>query len=305
MDIASIVVFMNNTGSVLALDGTNLLHRTYHAMIESDLRNPEGAPLWALHGLAGLIAKYVDTHNPKWLVITFDVSGSSNVRRVMDPGYKAGRGESHPDLLASLKAAPALFAKAGLSVLTVEEREADDTLAAIAFTSAKAGIFCKIVTADRDAIRLISDTCSVVHPDGRILLNSSILDKYGVDAVRYPELAALVGESSDNLPGVPGIGPKTGAKIVNGCANIVDLLEDAAMAEKVAGARFANLLSLHSDRVKLNLKIATPITDMDVRSSLKAGEIPIDAAKIQEVFSEAYMPAAGKRLASSVGRFMF
>ena len=292
---------MSNKPGVLALDGTNLMHRAYHAMLSTDMRNSAGEAVWALQGFARLTAKYVEAVNPRWLVLTFDMQGSSDPRKLLDPGYKGGRGESDADLISQLVAAPALFAKAGLSVMVIPEREADDSLAAIAKRSEEAGVNCHIVSADRDALRLISPTVTIMHPDGRFLDDAYVMEKYGVHAKRYPEMAALVGESSDNLPGARGIGPKNAAKIISGCDDIIELLDSPERAKAVAGDRFGKILIEYADRVKLNLKIATPMVDMDPNPFIKAGELPIDGAKIEAAMREAQLPSSATALVNALG----
>jgi 5'-3' exonuclease len=296
---ASTVVSMG-TGPVLAIDGNNLIHRAHHAMAGSGLSGSDGEPLWALHGLVGLIAKHVAARNPGWLLVAFDAPDACVERRVLDPQYKAGRAETDPGLRAQLIAAPDLLRAAGICVVQAPGREADDVLASVASTAARAGIACELLTADRDALRCVGPTCVVISPDGPVLDQDAVWAKYGVPAERYAEFAALVGEPGDNLPGVPGVGPKNAARILARCDHLEKLLCDPAAAIEAAGARLGASLVEQADRVRLTLEVARLRDDVDVLDDLRASGLPLAYEPLMQVLTAAGLPQAAARLARAV-----
>ena len=204
---------------LLAVDGNSLLHRAHHAHAAGQHRDAAGRPVWALRGVVTLIASAAARLTPDALVVGFDCTDAS-VRRGEHPGYKAHRPEKHPDLRAQLDDAPALLAEAGLPVVVAEGFEADDVLCSAAELARRSGWRCTAVTSDRDSFALVDGSTSVLRVLNGGIGGSPVLTPRtlplvtGVRAGQYRCLAALRGDASDNLPGAPGIGPKTAARLL-------------------------------------------------------------------------------------------
>jgi 5'-3' exonuclease len=204
---------------LLAVDAPSLLHRNHHARVESGLRDRSGRPAWALHGMLRQILEAIDQFAPDAVLFGLD-DRTSSVREDAYPAYKAGRAEKDPALVDQLERAGALLDALGMLTATPHGLEADDVNASAATWAEENGWRCVLITSDRDAFAHISEHTQVLRLitggiNGSPLLNPARLQAmYGIAAEHYLEYAALRGDSSDNLPGVPGFGEKTAAVLL-------------------------------------------------------------------------------------------
>lgn len=229
---------------VVVLDGTNLVHRCYHAMRNSDIRDSSGAPVWALVGLVNYITKTMARLGPSKLIVAFDTIGGCPTRKALAPEYKAGRSTPDEDLVVQLDVAPKLLESCGFSVSCVDGWEADDICATVTVKAAARGFTSAVLSSDKDAHQLISDSCFVLKPEGKVLDGEALGLKYGFDdGSRWPEYAALIGEDADNLKGVEGIGPKRAVQLINHFESIEHAFDDLAGVEDLAGRTVAKALA--------------------------------------------------------------
>ena len=205
---------------LLVVDAPSLLHRNHHARAHTRALDRAGRPVWALHGMLRQILESIDTFAPDAIIFGLD-DRTSSTRRDRYPDYKAGRAVKDPELVDQLDRAGALLDALGLATLTPPGLEADDVNASGATWAERHGWDCIIITSDRDAFAHISDHTRVLRLiDGGIngsplLTPKSLQIMYGVAAHNYLAYAALRGDSSDNLPGVSGIGEKTAAILLD------------------------------------------------------------------------------------------
>lgn len=205
---------------LLVVDAPSLLHRNHHARAHTRAVDRAGRPVWALHGMLRQILESIDTFAPDAIIFGLD-DRTSSIRRDLYPDYKAGRAEKDPELVDQLERAGALLEALGLATLTPPGLEADDVNASGATWAESHGWDCVIITSDRDAFAHISEHTRVLRLiDGGIsasplLTPRSLQIMYGVAAHNYLAYAALRGDSSDNLPGVSGIGEKTAAILLD------------------------------------------------------------------------------------------
>lgn len=271
------------------VDGNSLLHRSYHALAGSGLRTREGTPSWAIKGLWNHLCSAVDRAGADEVVVAFDAGRTS--RHTAYPDYKAGRADKPADLTAQLDAAPEHLRAAGLRVVTEDGYEADDIVAAVARQRSAAGADVVIVTSDRDAFSLINTRVRVLRvinggPDAWPMLTVDRLPLLvGVRPDQYLAYAALRGDASDNLPGVPGIGEKTAAALLRGLdthgitlAEAIDDADDGSdlLARIIGKARVGKLLS-DQGRTNLarnlNLMAALPVA---ANVDLSGASLPLD-----------------------------
>ncbi len=273
---------------LLAVDGNSLVHRAYHSGAERDLRTTDGRPCWALGGMWTLLLDAINRVDPAAVLLAFDDS-TGNARKLVHPSYKAHRAEKPADLVSQLAAAPVHLARTGLSVRTHPGAEADDVLASAARTAEDAGWRCVLATSDRDSFALISERTSVLRLIKGGVQNSPLLTPqrlriltHGIGPEQYRIFAALRGDPSDNLPGVPGIGPKTALRLLTAFPTVTAALaeHDAGGPGLVAaiGARAATTLASPQSRetLALNLRLMTMRTDLPL-PALADMRIPLPA----------------------------
>src|SRR4051794_11367521 len=216
---------------LLLLDGHSLAYRAFFAL-PTDLATKSGTVTNAVYGFTSMLAKVCTDEQPDHLAVVFDAPGGSAYRNELDPEYKAGRKET-PDLFsAQLPLIHEVLETLKIRQLQVPGVEADDVIATLATHAAADGIDVVVVTGDRDAYQLVADPHIKVLYNKRGVSDYALYDETGiaercggVTPAQYPEYAALRGDASDNLPGVPGIGEKTASKLVTTYGNLEGIFE--------------------------------------------------------------------------------
>ena len=216
---------------LLLLDGHSLAYRAFFAL-PPDLATKSGTVTNAVYGFTSMLAKVLADEKPDQIAVAFDAPGGSTVRKDLDPEYKAGRKET-PDLFASqLPLIHEVVEALAICQLSVPGVEADDVIATLATRAAADGIDVVVVTGDRDSFQLVSDPHIKVLYNKRGVSDYALYDEAGiaercggVTPAQYTQYAALRGDTSDNLPGVPGIGEKTAAKLVTTYGSLEGIFE--------------------------------------------------------------------------------
>lgn len=250
---------------LLAVDGNSLLHRSYHAFLQSGTRTPAGTPTWAVRGLVSQLGLIADRVSADGLVVGFDDAGN-NQRKRDCPEYKATRGEKDPDLVVQLRLAVAVLRDAGVSVVVPEGLEADDVVAAAAEHARRAGWETVVATSDRDAFALVDEQTRLLRlisggvDASPVLTRERMRTLTGVWPEQYRELAALRGDTSDNLEGVRGIGPKTGARLLSELGTVAAALADPQLTRTLLGARVAEVFASDGAQALFarNVELMTP-----------------------------------------------
>ena len=294
---ADTVITMN---TLLALDGTNLVHRSYHALLNTDMR-AEGEPVWAVHGVINALAKYVDIHQPTSIVVAFDAPGGCPSRKLLAPTYKEGRSETPAELRLQLGVVQDVLVSMGVACIDYPDWEADDVLATLAERAGTAGARAVVVTSDKDAHQLVAHGISVYKPEGIDVDDAYLLQKYGIPGHRWVEYAALLGEGADNLSGVLGVGPKRAATLLGGLDDIEDGLADPARVDALVGAKVAAQLVAGTDVFRRNRRVGTLRRDLELDlSTIRVGGIDIDT--VRAAGAAFGVPRAAGRLALQLAR---
>lgn len=285
---------------LLAVDGTNLLYRSFHALAASNLTHA-GRPVWAVHGLLLQIAKMVEAVRPSHVLVAFDTRHGCAWRRAMDPGYKATRTAPVQELAQQLAWAPSALRQAGLLVCDDADHEADDLLASAVTLAEARSVRSVVVTSDRDAYQLLSPMVAIRTPENKIVTVDSLMETLGVSPSGYALLAALRGEPSDNLPGVRGVGDKTAAKLVQKFGSF-EALEAATDEELRAVLGPKGIESLRRDLpvARRTAQVATLRRDIPLpleRSTLAGFQV----STAERALTDLGLAVAGRRLASAVG----
>lgn len=292
-----------NYQKMLILDGSNLCHRSYHALAGTGLRDADGNAVWAMHGMLGLIGKLVSDVGATHVVVCRDLPGGCPDRKDAIPEYKAHRGAPDPDLRVQLNRYPVLLEEIGVTNIAVDGIEADDLLACVAAEAERRGMHSVIVTNDRDAYQLLRPGVDVVRPDGVIVSNATIQAKYGVEANEYAKLAALVGEPGDGISGIPRVGAKTAAKLINHFKDDLEsALTDHARLRECVSESVAKLIVENAHIYSRNLRVAKLRDDLDVSAAVSSSNVDAwSAEQVQRVCRDWGLPRAGAALWAGVG----
>ena len=260
------------------LDGNSLMHRAFHA-VPPTMNAPDGRPTNAIFGFLNMFLKMIDAFNPDGVVVAFD-KGKPRVRMEMLPQYKAQRPPMDPDLHAQFPMIKELLAALNVPILQSEGWEGDDILGTMARLGEQAGCDMLLVTGDRDMYQLVTEHVNVVSTrkglsDVAIMTPESVDDLYhGITPALVPDFYGLKGDTSDNIPGVPGIGPKKASALI---AQYGSLDEVIAHADEVKGKMGENLRA-HIDDALLSRKVATIRTDAPVKLDFEATSFPAFSA---------------------------
>jgi DNA polymerase-1 len=287
---------------LLLLDGHSLAYRAFYAL-PTDLSTRDGTVTNAVFGFTSMLVKVLADEQPDEIAVVFDSKGPT-FRDEMDPEYKAGR-KATPELFsAQMPLIREVLDTVRIPVLVVEGVEADDVIATLATRAAAKGTDVIVVTGDRDSYQLVED------PHIKVLYNkrgvsdyalydeAGILERTGVTPAAYPHYAALRGDSSDNLPGVPGIGEKTAAKLVNTYGTVEEIL---AHLDELPPKQRENLGAM-ADRVLLNREMSTLRRDVDVgveAEDLRQGAF--DREQVRTLFDQLEFRTLFPRLMDAVG----
>jgi DNA polymerase-1 len=278
------------------LDGNSLLHRAYHAAATGQLVDASGRGVWALKGLVGYAARAAARLRPDALVVGFDCPEHS-ARKADYPEYKAHRPEKPADLADQITGAPELLGAAGIATVVPHAYEADDVLASSAAHARRGGWRTVLMTSDRDAFALIDATTSVLRVrnggfDQAVLVTPETLaEAYGVTPSQYRDYAALRGDPSDNLRGVPGFGSATAARLLAAFGSVDNAWAawDGGDAEAVcavvgdrAGAAFGSAAG--RETVDRNRRLMAMRDDLPV-PELDALRLPLSLAAMKRALS--------------------
>lgn len=244
----------------LLVDGFNLAYRCFHALPE--LTSSKGFPTGALHGWVKSLWKLIDQEKPDHTLVFFDL-GESEDRIALHASYKAQRKPMPDALRAQIDPIKALTRAMGLAGIEVQGVESDDLLAAEAVRQAAVGDDVIIVSSDKDFAQIVDARIKIMLPPPsanpklgwRLLDAAGVQEKFGVPPVQIAHYLALVGDTSDNIPGLDGVGPKTASKWLAECGGSVECV--IAKAAELKPERFREAVVANAERLRLNLKLTT------------------------------------------------
>jgi DNA polymerase-1 len=247
---------------LLLLDGHSLAYRAFYALPVENFNTATGQPTNAIYGFTSMLANTLRDERPTHLAVAFDVSRKT-WRFDEFPEYKANRTKTPDEFRSQVELIGELLDAMGVSRFAVEGFEADDVIATLATQAEALGYEVLIVTGDRDAFQLVTDNVTVLYPTKGVseltrFTPGKVEEKYGLTPQQYPDFAALRGDPSDNLPGIPGVGEKTAAKWITQFGSFAELVE---RADEVKGKAGENLRA-HLEAVKLNRRLTEMVRDV-------------------------------------------
>ena len=294
---------MNDKPTLMVIDGHSLAFRAFYALPVDSFQAPDGQHTNAIHGFISMFLGLLKKEEPTHVAVAFDVSRFSFRTRVY-PDYKATRGETPSEFIGQVPLLQEALHAMGVPTITKEDYEADDILATLATRGATAGMDVLVVSGDRDTLQLVNDRVTVLYPSARGVAElkrytpAAVIERYGVLPHQYPEIAALVGETSDNLVGVDKVGEKTAVKWIQQYGSLDNLL---AHVDEITGVVGQNLRD-QTDRVLRNRQLNHLLTDMDVGVSLESLERkPMDVPAVREVFTRLAFKSLTERVVALAG----
>ncbi|MFD6321885.1 DNA polymerase I [Streptomyces sp. NPDC058442] len=240
---------------LMLMDGHSLAYRAFFALPVENFTTATGQPTNAIYGFASMLANTLRDEAPTHFAVAFDVSRKT-WRSAEFPEYKANRSKTPDEFKGQVELIGELLDAMSAPRFAVEGFEADDVIATLATRAEAEGFDVLIVTGDRDSFQLVSEHTTVLYPTKGVseltrFTPEKVVEKYGLTPAQYPDFAALRGDPSDNLPGIPGVGEKTAAKWINQFGSFADLVE---RVDEVKGKVGQNLRD-HLESVKLNRRL--------------------------------------------------
>ncbi|MCR2785717.1 MULTISPECIES: DNA polymerase I [unclassified Microbacterium] len=273
--------------TLLIVDGHSLAYRAFFALPVDNFTTKDGQHTNGIYGFLSMFVNLLKAEKPTHVAVAFDTSRQSFRTREY-PEYKANRSESPAEFKGQIPLLQECLAAMNITVLQKEDFEADDILATLATEGAAAGFDVLVCSGDRDTIQLVNDDITLLYPSVQGVSQlkrydpAAVVEKYGLPPENYPDIAALVGETSDNLPGVPKVGEKTAVKWLTQWGTLDALLENA---DKIPGVVGGNLRE-HLDGVRRNRMLNRLLRDVELPVTPQDLAVqPIDTQAVRDIFA--------------------
>jgi len=280
---------------LVLIDGNAILHRAYHAM--PPLTTKKGEPVGAVHGFISMLLRVIQDLKPTHIAVAFDRKEPTFRHEEYEP-YQAHRPEMDKDLVPQFDKAKEIVKTFGIPIYDKVGFEADDVIGTLAKQAEKKVEEVIIVTGDRDILQLVSDRTKVYLPirglsEAKLMGEKEVVEKMGVEPSQIDDYKALVGDPSDNYPGVPGIGPKTAAKLLSEYRTLKDIYQNL---EKIP-APIAAKLEKGRELAKISQRLAEIVTDVPVKLDLKdADDWGVDRKEVLDLFARFGFKTLTKRV---------
>lgn len=283
------------------IDGYATLYRAHYALIRNPLTNTAGTPTSAIFGFANQIFQLIEEEKPDYLVAAFDSKGK-NFRHELFSDYKANRSEMPEEIQTQLPYLWTLLKGMNIPVLRVQGVEADDIIGTVAKQCNDKDLQCNIVSGDKDFMQLINDDTYLYAPQARkrekeIFDSNKVIEKWGVGPKNIIDLLGLMGDSSDNVPGVQGVGPKTAMKLIKEYGSIENIYDNI---DTIKNEKMRDKLLSNKDNAILSKQLVTILTDVNIESSLEDFKLrEMNFTKMEEIFKELEFTGLLKKIGSS------
>ncbi|WP_127818363.1 DNA polymerase I [Microbacterium sp. CPCC 204701] len=289
--------------TLLVVDGHSLAYRAFYALPVDNFSTKDGQHTNGIYGFLAMLINLIKAERPTHMAVAFDTSRQSFRTREYAE-YKANRSETPSEFKGQIPLLQDCLAAMSIQVLQQEDIEADDILATLATQGVAEGFNVLVCSGDRDTIQLVNDDVTLLYPNVQGVSQlkrydrQAVIDRYGVPPEQYPDIAALVGETSDNLPGVPKVGEKTAVKWLTHFGSLDALLDGADTIKGVVG----NNLREHVDDVRRNRVLNRLLTDIDLPLTPHDLEVqPMDAQAVRDIFSRLEFKTLIPRVAELAG----
>ena len=276
-----------NISQLILVDGSGYIFRAYYAL--PPMHTSKGLPVNAVFGFTNMLLKFVEDIQREEgggvrIAVIFDAARKT-FRNDIYPDYKANRSEPPEDLIPQfelIKKVPLVF---NIPSIQLEGYEADDLIATYAHAASKLGQNTSIVSSDKDLMQLIDEKVTMIDPiKKKQITEKNVLEKFGVKPNKVIEVQALAGDSSDNIPGVPGIGPKTAAELINQYSTVENLIENV---ENITQKKRKETIILNKDLALISKKLVTLKKDVELPVEIKELDFkPLEVGKLIDFLDE-------------------
>ncbi len=249
---------------LLLLDGHSLAYRAFFALPAENFRTQTGLTTNAVYGFTSMLINLLRDEQPTHIAVAFDLSRQT-FRREVYAEYKAGRGTTPDEFRGQVALIQDILGALSIPWLTKDNYEADDVIATLTTKATAEGYDVLVCTGDRDCLQLVTDQVTVLYPrkgvsDLTRFTPATVQEKYGLSPAQYPDFAALRGDPSDNLPGIPGVGEKTAAKWIRDFGSLGDLID---RVDEVRG-KVGDALRAHLSAVQLNSELTALVRNVEI-----------------------------------------
>ena len=247
---------------LLLVDGSSYLYRAFHAL--PDLRSSDGRPTGAIYGVLNMLQKLIKSERPDYLSVIFDTPAKT-FRHDIFPDYKANRQKTPEDLIAQIEPLHQLIINLGLPLIAVDGVEADDVIGTLALEADKKGIKTLIATGDKDMAQLVTENIHLIDTMKDLRMGpAEVKEKFGIQPNRFIDYLTLAGDTSDNIPGVEKVGPKTAIKWINEYGSLDGVIQNA---DQIKG-KIGENLNAAIDRLDLFKTLVTIKCDVEMDSNI-------------------------------------
>jgi DNA polymerase-1 len=266
---------------LILVDGSGYIFRAYYAL--PPMNNSKGIPTNAVYGFCNMMLRLIEEHPQDKILLILD-AGKNTFRNTLYPEYKANRGEAPEDLIPQFGIIREAIEAFGLDVIEKKDFEADDVIASYVKYGEDNKIPTTVFSSDKDLFQLLSPNTRIMDPMKNVEIDEAkVMEKFGVGPDRITDVQALIGDSVDNIPGVPGIGPKTAAKLINEFGTFEKLLEKK---EQISNVRIKNLIRDHEDSAKISHELVILKNDLELPIKIEKLKEFDDSLKLNDFFKK-------------------
>jgi DNA polymerase-1 len=272
-----------HSGPLLLVDGSSYLYRAFHVPNLQQLTNAHGEPTGAVYGVVNMLRSLLTEYDPQYIAVVFDAKGKTFRHQLYDQ-YKANRPPMPPELSDQVPPLLDMVRAMGLPLLQVEGVEADDVIGALAKRAAALGMETVISTGDKDMAQLVDEHVTLVNTMSRTTLDTAgVEEKFGVAPGQIVDYLALIGDSSDNIPGIPKVGPKTAAKWLGSWGSLEGVIAHAGEIKGKVGESLRDNL----EQLPLSRELATIRCDIELDAGpQELGRQPQDTERLRELYGQ-------------------
>ena len=289
--------------TLLLVDGHSLAYRAFYALPVENFATKDGQHTNGIYGFLSMFVNLLKAENPTHVAVAFDTARESFRTREY-PEYKANRSESPSEFKGQIPLLQETLEAMGITVIAKPDFEADDIMATLSTQGADAGWSVLVCSGDRDTIQLVTDDVTLLYPSVQGVSKlkrydpPAVFEKYGVEPAMYPDIAALVGETSDNLPGVPKVGEKTAVKWLNQFGSLDAVIEGAETIKGVVGGNLRD----HIEDVRRNRRLNRLLRDVELPVAVAELERkPLDSQAVRDIFAKLEFRALLPRVFEAAG----